>query len=247
MKSLRILVVMGIFVFVGNLQAQIVGGAVATGVASSYSPSGGPKGVPFSADVVEESTRKLSDGTLIQQETHGKSFRDSEGRTRNESEIVTPAGNGERLQHIMILDPVQHLYINLDPKNKTATIRQLPGSPAPAAPMPAASTKTTKPAAMAAKSVNEQLGTTEIEGFSATGSKYTRTIETGKIGNDKPLVTVTETWFSPDLIVVLRTKTDDPQYGQRTRNLINIRTGEPDPVLFQIPEGYTVNDTRTKN
>ncbi len=89
---------------------------------------------------------------------------------------------------------------------------------------------------------HEDLGTKEIEGFTVTGSRMTRTMEAGSIGNDKPLTTVHETWFSPDLKTVLLTTSDDPQSGQNTMRLTNIRTGEPDPLLFQIPADYTVKE-----
>jgi hypothetical protein len=97
------------------------------------------------------------------------------------------------------------------------------------------------------KSVYEHLGTEEIDGFSATGDRITRTIEIGQIGNDKPVVSVFETWTATDLKAVLRSKTDDPENGQRTMKLVNIQRDEPDPALFRIPEGYTVNDKRTNN
>ena len=84
---------------IGCLQAQVI---VSPSVAQTASPNkpSGVKGVPFSAEVVNETSRVLGDGTRIHQETQGKSFRDSEGRTRTESEFVRSAGNGERLQHI---------------------------------------------------------------------------------------------------------------------------------------------------
>jgi hypothetical protein len=82
----------------------------------------------------------------------------------------------------------------------------------------------------------------EIEGFVVTGKRLTHTIETGRIGNDRPLTTATETWFSPDLQMPLLTKAEDPQFGQHVRKLVNIRTGDPDPALFQIPSDYTVRD-----
>src|SRR6516164_4237711 len=47
----------------------------------------GVKGPPFSADVIEETDRNLADGNHIHRKTHGKFFRDSEGRSRTENEI----------------------------------------------------------------------------------------------------------------------------------------------------------------
>jgi len=91
---------------------------------------------------------------------------------------------------------------------------------------------------------SEQLGKKEIEGFIASGNRHSRTIPAGEIGNEKPLVSTTDTWFSEDLKTTLLSVTDDPQTGQRITRLTNIRVGDPDPQLFQIPPDYTVKENR---
>ena len=45
-------------------------------------------GSPFSADVVNEFKRTLSDGTLVDRKTTGKIARDSQGRTRRENDAA---------------------------------------------------------------------------------------------------------------------------------------------------------------
>jgi hypothetical protein len=91
---------------------------------------------------------------------------------------------------------------------------------------------------------SEQLGKKEIEGFIASGSRHSRTIPAGEIGNEKPLVSTTDTWFCEDLKTTLLSVTDDPQTGQRITRLTNILVGDPDPQLFQIPPDYTVKENR---
>jgi hypothetical protein len=93
---------------------------------------------------------------------------------------------------------------------------------------------------------SEQLGKKEIEGFIASGNRHSRTIPAGEIGNEKPIVSSTETWFCEDLKTTLLSVTDDPQTGQRITRLTNIRVGDPDPQLFQIPPDYTVKDNSPK-
>jgi len=88
----------------------------------------------------------------------------------------------------------------------------------------------------------EQLGKKEIEGFSASGFRHIRTLDAGAIGNDKPITSTSETWFSEDLKMMILSVNDDPRSGQRTMRLTNIRLGDPDPQLFQIPADYTVKD-----
>jgi hypothetical protein len=88
----------------------------------------------------------------------------------------------------------------------------------------------------------ESLGSRTIEGIQADGTRITRTIPAGAIGNDKELVITHETWRSPDLKLVLLSTQDDPRFGQTTYSLTNIQQGQPDETLFQIPTGYKVEN-----
>ena len=89
----------------------------------------------------------------------------------------------------------------------------------------------------------EALGSRNIEGVIATGTRTTRTIDAGSMGNDKPIVSVTETWFSPELKMTVLTETDDGQSGHSIMKLVNITRTEPVAQLFQVPSDYTVKDT----
>jgi len=88
----------------------------------------------------------------------------------------------------------------------------------------------------------ESLGTQSIEGVMAEGTRMTLTIPAGKIGNDRPIVTVNERWYSPELQTVVLTKNSDPRMGETTYRLTNINRSEPDPSLFQVPADYTVDE-----
>ncbi|HEX5082475.1 MAG TPA: hypothetical protein VFY40_10530 [Blastocatellia bacterium] len=88
----------------------------------------------------------------------------------------------------------------------------------------------------------EQLGNQVIEGVLAEGQRVTVTIEAGKIGNERPIVTVNERWYSPELQTVVLSKNSDPRMGETTYKLINIDRSEPDPSLFQVPADYTVEE-----
>jgi hypothetical protein len=220
-------------------------GVVAGSVSRTSLRSFGVKGVPFSADVVDISDRVLSDGNRIHVERHGKYFRDSEGRTRTEDEFSFPMAGAEKYVHITIMDPVEHLFINLDSKNNTATVSHFGGNPRPAnvstpRPQPA------HPMEHSAFSKPENLGSMDIEGFTVTGTRNTHTMEAGVIGNEKPITSVTESWYSQDLKTDLLIKSNNPQSGESTRKLLNIHTGEPDPLLFRIPADYTVRDPQQR-
>jgi hypothetical protein len=85
---------------------------------------------------------------------------------------------------------------------------------------------------------HESLGVQRMEGISAEGARETSTIEAGAIGNDRPLTIVSERWYSQELQTEMMTKHSDPRTGEQTTHLTNVRLGEPDPSLFQVPAGY---------
>ena len=182
--------------------AQGGGGGFSAGSAGAYilGPNGF-KGVPFSADVITESTRTLADGNRIHQEAHGKEFRDSEGRTRSEMEVPLNF-QGERFQHIFIVDPVQNLHITLDPRSKIANVHHFGNAVSQSRQLPPTKSTVAPKTAVAANlqildsSRSEDLGTMEIEGFTVKGTRHTRTIPAGKIGNDRPITSIHEIWVS---------------------------------------------------
>jgi hypothetical protein len=88
----------------------------------------------------------------------------------------------------------------------------------------------------------EDLGTQVIEGVRAQGTRTTSTIPAGAIGNERPIVSVSERWFSPDLGIVVMSKHSDPRLGTTTYKLTNLVRSEPDPSLFQVPADYTTKD-----
>jgi hypothetical protein len=252
---------------VGAYAGGVIGGLISPGIR-------GTPGQPFSADVIEETDRFLADGNHIHRENHGRIFRDSQGRTRNESEIGGFGSVAKPFVHIMILDPVEGRFILLDPEQKTATINQFgrrnsaaPGVGLPVQPSNNAA-KSNAPTTAAAEpgaplqslrtmraasdthaagklqSSHEDLGTMVIEGYTVTGTRYTNTIPAGVMGNDQPMTTTNERWFSQDLKMELLNKSESPESGKRVHRLVNIRLGDPDPLLFQVPADYTVKETQ---
>lgn len=250
---------------VGASAGGIIAGLIGPGVS-------GTPGNPFSADVIEETDRFLADGNHIHRENRGRVFRDSQGRTRNETEIGTFGLGIKPFTRIMISDPVEGRFIMLDPEQKTATVNQFGKriSAAPGLVLPAQSANNTAKSnasttaavspeellqslrAMRAaggaqppgklQSSHEDLGTMEIEGYTVTGTRFTNTIPAGEMGNDQPLTTTNERWFSRDLKMDLLNKTESPESGKHVHRLVNIHLGDPDPLLFQVPADYTVKE-----
>ena len=88
----------------------------------------------------------------------------------------------------------------------------------------------------------ETLPAQTMEGLNVQGQRRSQTIEIGEIGNDRPIETVDERWYSPDLKLEVMTRHNDPRTGEQITRLINIVRGDPDPSLFQLPAGYQINE-----
>jgi len=86
----------------------------------------------------------------------------------------------------------------------------------------------------------EELGEQNIEGVNAKGTRTITTIPAGAIGNERPIETVYEKWYSPELQMIVYSKHSDPRFGEQTYKLTNINRSEPDSSLFQVPSGYKV-------
>ena len=108
------------------------------------------------------------------------------------------------------------------------------------APLPVATTLRMR--ASEEKVEREQLGGKTIAGVYAEGIRITRTIPEGAEGNDRPMIRVDETWRSPELKITLLSINSDPRTGTRTTEVTELDRAEPDPAVFQVPEGYTVKD-----
>jgi hypothetical protein len=77
-----------------------------------------------------------------------------------------------------------------------------------------------------------------IEGLKAEGKRTTWTLEAGKIGNEKPIVTTREVWTSPELLITLRSREVDPVVGEDHYRVQNVTRAEPDAQLFRVPDDY---------
>ena len=88
----------------------------------------------------------------------------------------------------------------------------------------------------------ESLGKQVMEGLQVEGSRSTRTIAAGEIGNDRAIDIVSERWFSPELQLTVMTRTLDPRSGETAFKLTNIRRSEPARYLFEVPADYKINE-----
>src|SRR6266567_6340985 len=92
------------------------------------------------------------------------------------------------------------------------------------------------------ESQSESLGSQMIEGVRADGTRTTITIPAGAMGNEQPILIVSERWYSPELQTVVMTKRNDPRMGETVYRLSNISRTEPARSMFEPPSDYTVED-----
>src|SRR6266446_238281 len=186
------------------------------------------KGAPFSATASSETTQTLQDGTTIHRTTSSTLYRDSQGRSRRD---VTLSGFGP-----------------LQTSGRARTMTPPKGGKRGAWANGNVEAFDQKMQQRMAKEEasgevkKESLGTQAINGVNAEGTRITRTIPAGQIGNDKPIQVVFERWYSPDLQIVVKSTRSDPRFGTTTYALTNLQRAEPAAGLFTVPADYTVKD-----
>jgi len=209
----------------------------------------------------------LADGNRIVHKTNGLVARDGEGRTRREQTLgsLGPFGPSAPPRTFFIHDTVTGVSYALFPDEKVA--RKMGHVPffttmvAPPEGAPPHDIRFRRSIVLKDKPADKpgdegqgperkhlpkpetvSLGTKTIEGVSAVGTRTTVTIPAGDIGNERPIEIVNERWESPELKVVILSRSSDPRFGETTYRLTGLTRGEPDRSLFEVPSDYTVKD-----
>jgi len=163
------------------------------------------------------------------------------------------AGSEEEQLHITICDPVKGESISLDTLTKTATVQKVNF----ARHSPIALAATTAPPSFCFAQFRvapniptadlTDLGHRTIEGVEAQGVQQRQTIQlqSARSGDAttaaRELINVTESWCSEDLgVIILRVIGTEKKNNTQTIAMVNIRRGEPDATLFEIPPGYRI-------
>jgi hypothetical protein len=219
-------------------------------------------GTPFSAQAALEFTQTLADGTRVQRSSGAAVYRDGQGRTRRELSgtgfgplFGDPRGAAAKVL-VVIGDPVAGVTYVIDDEARTAVRRAFPrrvrapdarpgGSGPDAGGDSGSRSRADRPRGPGTTTV-EPLGTRSVDGIEVEGSRRVTTIPAGAIGNDQPIVGVSERWYSNELQVLMSSRHADPRFGETTYQLTNIVRGEPSPDLFTVPPGYTVTEAPSR-
>ncbi len=249
--------------------AQVGGGGGGRGFSASAGFGPPPRfamqpvtGAPYSGEEVNETVTTLPDGTHITRKNMGrKVYRDAEGRTRVERPMfMGPMANDAAADVptiIEITDPVAGYKYVLDTHNKVAHRQALPaaGPPMGAAgagrtgvlggiigSVPSAAPPLPGAAEMRPRFSNEKLGTQTIDGILVEGTRTTHTFPVGSVGNDREFSATSESWFSPELKMMILSRSNDPRSGENTFRINNLSRTPPDASLFQVPPDYRIVD-----
>jgi hypothetical protein len=227
-------------------------------VAGGFAMGGDVANLPYSATVKTTTVQRLADSTTITRVSTTKEARDSAGRSMHQTSNERPDGE-PAIVNTSVMDPTNRTMTHWFSLSKQATVIHLPelkavtptslpsrtaegagGSFGSGAGQPLSVSAPAQ--ATIRKRQREQLGGKTIAGVYAEGTRVTTTIPEGAEGNDRPMTIVSETWRSPELKITLLSVNDDPRSGKRTTEVTDLDRAEPDPSVFQVPEGYTVKD-----
>jgi hypothetical protein len=111
----------------------------------------------------------------------------------------------------------------------------------PAPPLPPLPGQTTRDSKMV-----RENSTTTYEGLRVDVSRTVETIAAGALGNNRPIESVFERYYSPDLKMVVYSKRSDPRSGEQIYRMTEIRRSEPDASLFRIPSGFSEVEGKSK-
>jgi len=214
-------------------------------------------GSPFSAQVIVENTRTLQNGVHISESAMGALYRDGQGRIRRdkprtgEAEIAIiddPVAGTQYRLHLFQHTVSKLSYADMEAENRERQ-EHIAAEIAERAKKSGGEKAERESGAGGQKREGlserktESLGAQLIEGIQAEGTRTTRTVPAGAMGNDKPFDIVQETWYSPALQMVVLFKMTNPARGDVVMRLANISQSEPSRSLFEPPSDFTAAET----
>lgn len=197
-------------------------------------------GMPFSGKDNIVWTRTADGGGTITTYVEANVARDSQGRVYRERHRYSPTNTNSQstLTEFFVLDPTAHTrttciyamhHCSITFYHSPLSIRERPAGPYGNGQF---------------FLTRESLGNQTIDDLPVLGTRETTSISAGAIGNNQPLAYSREFWYSPDLKINLTVTRNDPREGKVDIHLTILSRAEPDPSIFTIPSGFTVQDDR---
>jgi hypothetical protein len=228
----------------GSSARKVADGGTSGRMESIFVP---PKaGAPFSLMLATEWSRPLANGGSFTLANERRIVRDSKGRIYQERWILVPKGSKIKsfMDIFQITDPEKHTWYNCRTADKVCelllyqleTTDKFVPATAPSGPLPDGT----------GVRQHDDLGVSNTAGVDTHGYRETVTLNEGVLGNDRPMVTTREFWFSSKLGFNLLSMVDDPQSGKQVFTVKDLSLSEPELSLFEVPEGHTVVDHRNE-
>jgi hypothetical protein len=200
---------------------------------------------PFTATLQTEWVRMLYDGGTITLVNERRIARDSKGRIYQERWYLVPK-NGKMQSQMSVLqisDPNAHTHYNcfVDGKHVCEASNYMPGTGTVYRTQGPSTGPLPNDTGFA---VHEELGKQLIAGVETLGTKDSTIYNPGVFGNDRKMTVEREYWYSLQLGINLLSKRTDPRFGTQTFTISVLTLGEPDPKLFELPEGFKAVDVR---
>ncbi len=201
---------------------------------------------PFSLLLQTEWVKTLPDGGTITSENQRRIARDGEGRIYQERWFLVPK-NGKlksEMTTIQISDPHKHTLYNcfmLDPDKPCVLSSYTPSTDAVYS---FQGSKTGPLPNDAGSAIHEDLGKQFVAGMETIGTRDSVIYNPDVFGNNRQVAIEREFWYSPKLGINLLSKRSDPRIGTQTFTATNLLLSEPDPKLFELPDGFSVVDHR---
>jgi len=193
-------------------------------------------GKPFTATVRTTLTQVLPDGTKQTRTVEDRIARDSKGRIYQEQHLPWTEDPNSPVYYVNIYDPVRKRRIHIDPQDRIVMVIPVV-RPTHYDPNDYLSLK----ARRAGEGIkNEKLGTENIAGLKAWGRRTTHTFPAGMFGNTVKFVSIDECWYSAQMGVDVLRRRSDPRSGEQVSELVKLTRSEPDPAMFQLPPGYSL-------
>lgn len=200
---------------------------------------------PFTLTPDTEWVRGLSGSGTTTSVNSRRIARDAARRIYRERWLLVPKGGDvrSRMNAIQIADPNAHTLYTclLDGRHQctpltysgsTSAVVNLEGPPAGPLPNDKGFVR------------RENLGNDLVAGVGTVGTRETILYNPGVFGNDQKLTAFREYWFASQLGIDLLSTGSDPRFGTQRFTVSNIDLAEPDPKLFDLPEGFQVVDRR---
>ena len=198
---------------------------------------------PFTLSLHTEWIQTLRNGGTFTEVNNRPILRDGAGRIYMERWILIPKGGDIRseMTTIQIDDPVAHKFYNCFVRQKVCELQTSVFGLGHYDPnrLQSGPLKNGK-----GSFLHEDLGGSTFAGMPVHNYRDTTTLNTGVLGNDAPMATIREFSYSSDLGFNLASSLDSAQVGHQVFTVTDLNTNEPDPKVFEVPDGYRIVDRR---